>query len=327
MAIDELYGKAQKEGRLSLYVAGPLSFSEPWARLFEAEYPGIEVEIQNGPSDVLVENIDRQRATDQLQADIAILQTLQDFVRWKEEGALVVIDSDELDAIAPEFKDEQSYYAGVQILSVVYAYNTDLVSDKPLPTKATDFLDPRWRGQIIIGYPSADEVVLYLMSTIVDKYGWDFMPHLMANEPRFVFGHVGVTKMIGEGQYAVTFDAINKLASDENIAGLPIELAIADSDPMPVWPQSAGIFAGSPNPNAAALYIDWYLRPEQQAKVNALGSWSPRNDIATPQDLKPLSECTLADGLLEFMMDRDKVADLKKCFEKFTGPPTGGYHV
>ena len=327
MSIDDLYRKAQKEGRLSLYVAGPLSFSEPWARLFEAEYPGIEVEIRNGPSVDLVDSIDEQRAVDRLEADIAILQTLQDFVRWKADNALVVINSNELDAIASEFKDEEGYYVGVQVLSVLYAYNTELVADDQRPRKATDFLDPRWHGNIIIGYPSADEVVLYLMSTIVDKYGWDFMPRLMANEPRFVFGHVGVTKMVGEGQYAVTFDAINKLASDEKVAGLPIELAIADEDPMPLWPQSAGILAGSPNPNAAALYIDWYLRPEQQVKVNGLGSWSPRNDIVVPPDLKPLSDCTLADGLLEFMMDRDTVADLKQRFEKFTGPPTGGYHV
>lgn len=324
---EELYSNAQKEGRLSLYVAGPLSFSEPWARLFEAEYPGIAVEIRNGPSVDLVDSIDQQRANGRLQADIAILQTLQDFVRWKADGALAVINSDEIGAIAPEFKDDEGFYVGVQVLSVLYAYNTDLLGTDRPPAKATDFLDPRWRGQIIIGYPSADEVVLYLMSTIVDKYGWDFMPSLMANEPRFVFGHVGVTKMIGEGQYAVTFDAINKLASDERVAGQPVELAIADEDPMPVWPQSAGILAGSPNPNAAALYIDWYLRPAQQARVNTLGSWSPRHDIAIPADLKPLSECTLADGLLEFMTDRDKVADLKQRFEKFTGPPSGGYHV
>jgi ABC-type Fe3+ transport system substrate-binding protein len=327
MSIDDLYSNARNEGRLSLYVAGPLSFSEPWARLFEAEYPGIAVEIKNGPSVDLVDSIDRQRESGRLQADIAILQTLQDFVRWKKEGALAVIDSGELDAIAPEFKDQEGYYVGVQVLSILYAYNTDLVADEHRPAKATDFLDPRWRGQIVIGYPSADDVVLYLMSTIVDKYGWDFMPRLMANEPRFVFGHVGVTKMIGEGQYALTFDAINKLASDERAAGWPLELAVADEDPMPLWPQSAGILADSPNPNAAALYIDWYLRVDQQAKVNALGSWSPRNDIAVPPDLKPLSECTLADGLLEFMMDRDKVAELKQRFEKFTGPPTGGYHV
>jgi ABC-type Fe3+ transport system substrate-binding protein len=326
-SIEELYSNAQKEGGLSLYVAGPLSFSEPWARLFETEYPGIAVEIRNGPSVDLVDSIDQQRASGRLQADIAILQTLQDFVRWKADGALTVINSDEFGAIAPEFKDDEGFYVGVQVLSVLYAYNTDLLGTDRPPAKATDFLDPRWRGQIIIGYPSADEVVLYLMSTIVDKYGWDFMPSLMANEPRFVFGHVGVTKMIGEGQYAVTFDAINKLASDERVAGQPVELAIADEDPMPVWPQSAGILAGSPNPNAAALYIDWYLRPAQQARVNALGSWSPRHDIAIPADLKPLSECTLAEGLLEFMTDRDTVADLKQRFEKFTGPPTGGYHV
>ena len=327
MSIDELYGKAQNEGQLSLYVAGPLSFSEPWARLFEADYPGIAVDIRNGPSTDLVDSIDQQRAADGPEADIAILQTLQDFVRWKEEGALATIGSGELDAVLPAFRDPDSSYVGVQILSILYAYNTDMLSDSERPRKATDFLDPRWRGKIILGYPSADDVVLFLMNTIVDKYGWDFMSRLMANEPHFVFGHVGVTKMIAEGKYAVTFDAINKLASDERAEGLPIDLAIADEDPMPLWPQTAGILAGSPNPHAAALYLDWYLRPEQQTKVNALGSWSPRSDVAAPPDLRPLSECTVAEGFLEFMMDKEQAADLKQRFEEFTGPPTGGYHV
>src|SRR4051812_48737380 len=81
--VAELHRRAQQEGALNLYGGGPMAAFVGAARLFEAAYPGIKVTIASGFSNELSPRIDAQLASGSVEADIAILQTLQDFDRWQ----------------------------------------------------------------------------------------------------------------------------------------------------------------------------------------------------------------------------------------------------
>src|ERR1700761_1936808 len=86
--VDDLYAKAKTESAFVLYVGGPTAPWEAMAKVFNAKYPGISVSISGGFSNVLDKKIDAQIAAGKLEVDTAILQTIQDFVRWKAEGRL-----------------------------------------------------------------------------------------------------------------------------------------------------------------------------------------------------------------------------------------------
>ena len=63
---------------------------ESWAREFEQRFPGIKVIVKAGSSNVLDEEIDAQMKAGHLQVDMAILQTIQDYKRWKKKCSLAV---------------------------------------------------------------------------------------------------------------------------------------------------------------------------------------------------------------------------------------------
>ena len=203
---------------------------------------------------------------------------------------------------------------------IAYAYNPKLVDKGDVPKSAKDFLNPRFAGKIITTYPHDDDVTLYLYSTIVQKYGWQFMDGLVKNKPAYVMGHLGVAQKIAAGEFALTFDTIISLTLIEKNRGGSTELAIPEEDPMPIWPQTSAVFKGAPHPNAAKLYLAWYLSKEQPSRI---GSWSPRTDVDPPAGFKPIDQYKLENSFREFITDEAKVVELRKKFEEYIGPVKG----
>jgi ABC-type Fe3+ transport system substrate-binding protein len=318
--IEQLYEAAKKEGALVLYGGGPITLYEPWAREFEQRFPGIKVTTKAGSSNVLDEEIDAQMTSGNLQVDMAVLQTIQDYERWKKAGVLLPFKPEGFDKIDDEWKDKDGTYVGVTVNGLSYAYNSTKLPDSAVPKSALDFLKPDFKGKIITTYPHVDDVTLYLYQTLVDKYGPEFLGKLRANEPVFVRGHLGVSRAIAAGdEKTLTFDSFVSMTIAEANAGKPIVTVVSEVDPMPVVAQTAAIFKDAPHPNAAKLYLSWYLQPEQQARQ---GTWSSRSDVAPPPPLNPLSSYHVANAFRSFIMDDGKVKALRERYLGFTGPVT-----
>src|SRR3954452_6216292 len=168
--IDELYAAAKKEGALVLYGGGPAAQYEPWAREFEQRFPGIKVSTKAGSSNVLADEIDAQMKAHNLQVDLPALQTIQDYERWKQAGALLPFKPDGFDKVDHEWKDKDGAYVGITVYGLGYSYNTSKLAAGAVPRSAPDFLRPEFKDKIITTYPHVDDVTLYLYQTIVDKY-------------------------------------------------------------------------------------------------------------------------------------------------------------
>ncbi len=69
-------------------------------------YLGIAVTATGGPSNVHSAEIDKPALPPgSLRVDLAMLQTVQDFERWKKAGALAAFKPDGFDKIDAEWKD------------------------------------------------------------------------------------------------------------------------------------------------------------------------------------------------------------------------------
>jgi ABC-type Fe3+ transport system substrate-binding protein len=315
--IDELYQKARQEGALSLYTGGPAAnYTGPLAD-FKAKYPGITVTVTGDFSNVIDRKVDTELAQNNVVCDIPILQTVQDFVRWNAAGALTPYKPAFFDAIGPEFREPSGAYFSQDVFLLAYSYNTTMVRPDDVPSSALDFLKPQFRGLAVTCYPHDDDATLYLFSTLVKKYGWSFMDRYMANDARFVQGHVAVSRDIAAGKSSVTFDASSHTSDRLRLGGQPIANAFSRDDLTPVFTTTAGIMKRAPHPNAAKLYTNWYLSPEQQART---GNWSPRNDLPPPPGLRPLNTYHLANAYREFVTDEANLIALRKRFLAYTGP-------
>jgi ABC-type Fe3+ transport system substrate-binding protein len=316
-SMEALYGKAKSEGSLVLYAGGPTAPWDAAAKDFSARYPGVTLSITGGFSNVLDRKIDAQLGAGKMEVDLAVFQTLQDFVRWKEQGALLEFKPQGFDKIDPSFKDASGVYIAVQINAHAYAYNPNLVKPEDIPRSALDFLNPRFKGKVVACYPSDDDATLYAFYSIVQKYGWSYMDRYMANQPNFIQGHLGVARSIASGENLVTWDTIASTSMDQKNLGLTQAVAFPESDPLPIWPLTAAIFKSAPHPNAAKLFLTWYLSPEVQANR---GNWSPRSDVPAPYGWKPILSYKVVNSYREFLTNTKQLEELRKRFESYTGP-------
>jgi ABC-type Fe3+ transport system substrate-binding protein len=316
-SVDALYASAKSEGALVLYTGGPTAPWDAAAKEFSARYPGVNISVTGGFSNVLDKKIDAQFAEGKIAVDLAVFQTLQDFVRWKQQGVLLDFKPQGFDKIDPSFADPSGAYVAVQINAHAYAYNPTLVKPEDIPRSALDFLNPRFKGKVVSCYPADDDATLYAFYSIVQKYGWSYMDRYMANRPNFIQGHLGVARSIASGENLVTFDTIATISMDQKNLGLTQAVAFPQSDQLPIWPFTAAIFKSAPHPNAAKLFLTWYLSPEEQTKT---GNWSPRSDVSAPYGWKPILSYKVVNDYRAFLTNTKQLEELRKRFESYTGP-------
>jgi ABC-type Fe3+ transport system substrate-binding protein len=316
-SLDELYAKAKEEGALAFYAGGPTAPWDARAKAFSEAYPGIKIAIGGGFSNVLDKRIDQQISARHLEVDAAILQTIADFARWKDEGRLLVFKPPGFAAMDPSFKDSDGAFWATMVNVVPYMYNTEKVAADEVPNSALDFLKLKFRGKMVTPYPADDDVTLWVFHHIVQKYGWRYMDDYMAAKPNFIQGHLGEQRSIAAGDNWVTFDSIYDVTIELKRQGRPVDSHFPAIDPLPIWPLTAAIFKDAPHPNAAKLFFSWLLLPEQQAN---LGTWSPRSDVAPPAGFKPILSYSVANDYRVFLTDQAQVAELRKRFESYTGP-------
>jgi ABC-type Fe3+ transport system substrate-binding protein len=315
--VDQLYEKAKAEKSLTFYAGGPTAPYEAKIKQFHEKFPGIQVSVSGGFSNVLNQRIEQQMAAGKLGVDFAFFQTVQDFVNWKKRDKLLAFKPDGFDQIIPNLRDPDGAYMAFAAVAIAYAYNTKLVRAEDLPKSALDFLKPALQSKLISVYPHDDDAALYLFHLIVQKYGWSWMDRYMTNKPRFIQGHLPVARAIADGKMAATLDATITTAGGLKRQGQPIEIAFSAEDETPVFTVTGGIFKDAPHPNAAKLFLTWYLAKEQQSR---LGTFSPRLDVPPPQGFKPLTSYKLANAFREFITDDKLIADLRKRFVAYTGP-------
>jgi ABC-type Fe3+ transport system substrate-binding protein len=314
--VDQLYQKAKGEGALLFYSGGPVEPYERWATEFMQKYPGIDVKVEGGFSNVLDSKINQQIATKKMDVDMALLQTVQDFVGWKKEGALIRFRPDGADKMDRRFHDKDEMFWATSVVLLSYAYNTKALKPEEVPKSALDFLKPQFAGKIVTAYPADDDATLFVFDVIVKKYGWDYMKKYMENKPNFIQGHLDELKSVASGTNVVTFDSTNSTTGALKAQGQPIDFAFPTNDVMPTFFVTAGIFKGAPHPNAAKLFLSWYLAKEQQSRT---GSFSARTDVPPPSGLKPLTSYKIDTGYQNLVTDKN-IAALRKKFESYTGP-------
>src|SRR6476469_4249914 len=112
------------------------------------------------------------------------------------------------------------------------------------------------------------------------------------------------------GENIATFDASSSVWPFKREGKL--EIVWSPVDETPVFTLTGGIFKDAPHPNAAKLYLTWFLAREQQSR---LGSFSSRVDVPPPEGFQPLASYKIANNYREFMTNDTLVADLRKRFE------------
>lgn len=317
-SLDEIYQAALAEGgRLVVYAGGDVPDGNVAVeKAFKERFPGLDVRIITDLSKYHDMRIDQQLALGRLECDVAHLQTIHDFDRWKAMDVLEPYKPLGWEAVFPEFKDPDGAFTAVKIFSFSNTVSNDF-SDESAPRDALDYLKPELKGKLVLTYPHDDDAVLFQFDRLVSVYGWQYMDKLMAQDIQWIRGTVPASRLVIAGSKLATFTASGSL-----IPGERARFILPRTDEFLAWPQMAAIFRSAKNKEAARLYVSWLL--DKQTIEAMPFQWTVRRDVANPGSYKSVYDYNVDMSAFRlFMGDRARVKRLKGRFEQIIGPVRG----
>ncbi|HEY7164451.1 MAG TPA: ABC transporter substrate-binding protein [Candidatus Binatia bacterium] len=302
----KLIAAAQKEGTVAIASGGaPSRQYRPVVDVFQKKF-GVAVEVSTGNATDTVNRILAERKAGRYTTDVALISSRESQQRLLPSGSLIPFPPL---LIHPEVTDKSLWYLGrhwyvdkESRYTFVYHvskedryetwYNTDKLKEADLAQikKQTDFFDPRWKGKILgqgMGDPSG-------IRQMIDSY---FEPDRGPDWVRTYLLDAGITfsddrrileTWLTGGRFALQAVATG---TEELIAlakkGLPIRQVFFPKQLALVRAGGSGCcisaFASPPHPNAAKLFINWFLSKEGQTLTHTLIPYldrsSLRNDV------------------------------------------------
>ncbi|KAB8288472.1 hypothetical protein EYC80_010137 [Monilinia laxa] len=328
--LDELYAAALKEdGKLIVASGGDAGVQGSGVRnAWAARFPKIALDYQVDLSKYHDSRIDRGYWSNNHTYDVAVLQTLHDFQRWKEEDRLLFYKPPTfLDLYAGE-TDLDGAFLPIGISSFgSFIYDSDAVSPSDVPTSYADLLDPKWKGKIVATYPNDDDAIAFLFSIIIEKYGFEWFDAFAAQDVQWVRGTATPGFVIRDNHNNVTSASGSspdgRVLSFTGYAPANASYIKTVQPPAPeqhmAWAQTAAAFTTTKRPNTAKLFLAWITSDDYQ-KASTSGSVRKSLDV-NGETYK--SNTTQTSQFRQFMQDRRRVDWWKLQYETTLGSAQG----
>ncbi|MGH7766718.1 MAG: ABC transporter substrate-binding protein [Candidatus Binatia bacterium] len=295
---------AEKEGEVVLYGQGRVGVSDA-IKEFQKAYPKIRLNFVSGQGSELAKKIMAEKRADKHLVDVAVGGGGTMVLVYHKAGILEKMSSA---FILPEvangshwwgkkhhFADPDNghvFMAQGDVDDRMGAFNKNL--QKPTDVQSWwDVLDPKWKGKIVMSDPKwAGNIGSWRYLYYAPDLGPKFVRRFL-EETATVFStdERQMIDWLAGGKYAMYL-----LAKDENIEqavkqGLPISTLRTQKEGGNITTGSGHIsfFQKAPHPNAAKVYINWFLSRDGQTawQKYTLGN-SLRMDI--PKDMLPAGQ-------------------------------------
>jgi iron(III) transport system substrate-binding protein len=279
IAEQELFDAALAEGKLVVYTSHIPDQELEVIKAFRSRFPNIEVDMIRLVGGRLYERVVTEASANQLDADIIIMTDAALMEGLYDEGILAehYPPSDDM----YDYK-RHGYWYPVDLMATVIKYNSELVSEEDAPKDWLDLLDPKWKGKIGLVHGGAGG------STWTDIYfqrkvlGLDFWVKLSEQEPMIFTGTADLVRALIGGEILVANSSTVGSYKQKVYMDAPVEWVYPLSG-FGVSVFTGGVVEGAKNPNAARLFINWYLSQEGQTRLTtACGTYSAREDVLPP---------------------------------------------
>src|SRR5918999_2644828 len=323
---------AKKEGRLNFYVGR--YGSEPLLDEFRKGFPEIKLVTVNGTGNSLGTRILTELRAGNVVADLFSGGANTNYEVLYEGKAL---DSIKSTLILPEVLDESKWYEGrhrytdpeqrhvfiyiANPSSSGFYYNANQVNPKEFKSY-WDLVAPRWKGK----YVSQDPTSTGLGASLQFYYyhpelGAEYIKRLFGDmQPTFGRDRRQITDWLAQGRYALCIGCRDTARAKSQ--GLPVDefdnVDWKEGIQLTSGGGSISLIKGAPNPNAAKVFVNWFLSRSGQIalqKYNDLYGEDPPNSrrVDIPKDvLVPVNR--MLPGKRYFDVSDPKYADMTPMF-------------
>ncbi|HEX2932986.1 MAG TPA: extracellular solute-binding protein [Candidatus Binatia bacterium] len=326
---EQTLAAAKKEGQVTIYIYR----YEALLQDFKREFPGINVVSVSGRGNELTNRIMAERRAGRFIVDVYSGGTNSLYNTLYKGKAL---DPLKPMLILPEVTDTSKWYGnehryadpeGKYIFSFIgspsnaqLAYNTKMVDPKEFKSY-WDFVNAKWKGKIV----SLDPRDTGLGATMQFYY---YSPEIGPEFMKKFFGGMDITysknfrqmtDWLAQGKFAICMGCKDSMRAKNQ--GLPVD----DFDSNK-WKEGSSFSAGggsmaymnqAPHPNAAKVFLNWFLSRKGQIALQKLGDVDdPANSrrIDIPKD-EILPENRLQPGMKYFDVVKPEYGDMKPIFD------------
>lgn len=274
---------ARQERQVNIYITtwGPVLASG----LFEKSYPGIKLVIIEGPSPQISQRVLAERRAEKYLADVSS--------GGLNPNLLVFYDRKMLDPVKralalPEVADESKWWQGKHhyvdpehqyVLKFTntpqygaIGYNTKLVNEREL-NSFWDLLNPKWKGRIAIRDirdpgPGGDASRLLYYNPAI---GPEFIRRLIREMDITLFRDLrqGVD-WLASGKFAICLFCQTGMLRQAKHQGLPVSefsKPLKEGVGLVAQAGTLALMDKAPHPNAAKVFINWWLSREGQLNL------------------------------------------------------------
>jgi iron(III) transport system substrate-binding protein len=289
--IAELYAKAKQEGEVTWYsVYWPSDRSEKHGALFTKAFPGVKVNVVRSTAQVAYQRLSQDLQANAANCDVFATTDMGQYVALKDRGVLLPYKMKSIDQIDSRFHnvDPDDAYQIVNATTVGLAYNTNKVKPEQAPKSWKEFIDPKWKGQSVVGHPGFSGFVGTWVVQMNKLYGWDYFEQLAALKP-----HVGrsiidtvTVQVSGERSIGASPSA---LVLRNAAQGNPIAVSYPEEGSVLMISGSA-ILKNSKHPNAAKLFMEFLYSADTAAEDIEEFGVPLRRDTVLPAGFKKLDD-------------------------------------
>ena len=308
---------AKREGKVVWYTSLALPSAEKVAKLFEAAYPGIKVEVHRTGSQRILQRVMQELQANIKNVDVVHTSDAGHFVLLKDKKLLARHTPAGVERFPAGFKDKDGYYYGLRATVNVIAYNTQKVTAAEAPKTWKDLLDPKWKGRMVTAHPGYSGVIATHVLALVHLHGWEYFQALAKNQLMLVQSAVDPSGVVASGERPVAVNGGEYTFYQSKKQGNPVEIVYPkEGVPLVVSPSAITSFA--PHPQAARLFTDFsFTREVQQVMADSEGLYTGHPEVKYPADKPKLTDLKLLTAEPEELEKRNE--EIKKRFVEFFG--------
>ena len=282
---------AKKEGRVVVSIPASTELRAEIEKNFEKRY-GIDVEPVVGRASNIVRKMVDEAKAGVRYVDLHMGGSESIVTALLPEG---VLDSVEQSMILPEVKDPKQWWGGhvwvdnaKRFVYSTLAYQTESLWFNSQLMKASDIrsfddlLDERWRGKIGYLDPRTPGSGASMWSYLREIKGEEYLKKFAAQKPLLSRDQRVLAEILAKGKVALVIGLTYYSYAPFVKAGLPVQSLPTPKEGVYVSGGSGHLILlkNSPHPNAAKLFINWFLSREgQEVYTRSMHQASRRLDV------------------------------------------------
>ena len=284
---------AKKEGRVVWYTSyvSP-QLHDQVKKNFERKY-GITVDLLNVRASELEERLRSEQSAGRFVADM-IQHGQASITRLYRAGQVQEYGDVPNTANMIEGQQAEKWEIGSLITGYSIMVNANMVTPEEEPKSWKDLLDPKWKGRIL-----SDDVrtvgggFAFFSATMGHpEFGEAYHRALVKQDLVFTRDIGQSERRVARGEYPIWIPQVS--VNIQGLKGLPIRV-ITPKEGVAYVRLDNGMLKNAPHPNAARLFMNYYISEENQLMVASMGLLSVTRGVQekVPQDKRVMEGARL----------------------------------